>query len=56
MRVHGFTAGGVTFFQCAPPSMVTLIAPSSVPVQMMPSFLGDGESAVIAPCGEGSTS
>ncbi len=49
MRVHGFIAGGVTFVQCAPPSMVTEIAPSSVPAQRIESFRGDADSAVIAP-------
>src|SRR5215469_3566021 len=49
--VHGLIDGGVTFFQVAPPSVVTCTLPSSVPAQMTFRLFGEGESAVIAPRG-----
>src|SRR5262245_2777243 len=55
MRVHGVTAGGVTFCHFAPPSIVPWILPSSVPAQMTFWLRGDSESAVILPNGDGVT-
>ena len=37
--------GGVMLFQCAPPSVVSQIRPSSVPAQMRLMSSGDGASA-----------
>src|SRR5690242_7031406 len=51
MRVHALICGGVTFFHVAPPSIVTWILPSSVPAQMTLRSRGDGDSAVMLPCG-----
>src|SRR5690348_2130406 len=56
IRVQGLIAGGVTLAQCAPPSDVVWITPSSVPAQRMLMFRVDGESAVIVPNAEGFTS
>ena len=55
MRVHGLIAGGVTLVHFAPPSVVTWMLPSSVPAQSTFDARGDGESAVIEPCGPGVT-
>src|SRR5205823_3377204 len=38
---------GVTFEQCWPSSLVTWTNPSSVPVQIVPFFIGDSASAKI---------
>src|SRR6185312_1753093 len=48
-RHHGFNCGGVTLSQCAPPSCVTQIRPSSVPAQSRFPFNGDGASAYTTP-------
>jgi hypothetical protein len=42
MRPHGGTVSGVTFRQCAPPSVVSWISPSSVPTQISSGDRGDG--------------
>ena len=55
MRVHGLIAAGVTLLHFTPPSVVTEIVPSSVPVQMIPMFLLDSDIAVIAPAAFGVT-
>src|SRR5689334_7341735 len=55
MRVHGLIAAGVTFDQLRPPSNVAWMAPSSVPAQITPRFLGDGDNAVMLPNGAGVT-
>ena len=39
---HSGTPGGVTFFQVAPPSVVSCTSPSSVPIQIWPARIGDG--------------
>ena len=41
----GFSSGGVTLFQCAPPSVVVQISPSSVPAQMRLTSSGERPSA-----------
>ena len=51
MRVHGLMAGGVTLAHVAPPSVVTWMFPSSVPAHSTVARSGEGDSAVIAPCG-----
>src|SRR5579872_6664280 len=56
MRVHGLISGGVTLLQCAPPSIVTLITPSSEPDQSTLRLRGEGERAVMLPCGPTFTS
>ncbi len=56
MRVHAAMALGVTLVHLAPPSVVTWMLPSSVPAQITPSSRGEGERAVIVPCGPGVTS
>ena len=38
---------GATLFQCAPPSRVSWIKPSSVPAQMRFASLGEGASASV---------
>src|SRR5437867_9289652 len=55
IRVHGLMAGGVTFVQFAPRSVVTWMLPSSVPAQSTRRSRGEGESAVIVPNGAGVT-
>src|SRR5690242_1747571 len=55
MRVHGLIAAGVTFFHVEPPSVVTWMTPSSLPVQMVLMSRGDGDSAVMLPNGAGAT-
>ena len=42
---HGVSCFGVTLSQCAPPSRVRQISPSSVPAQISPSAAGEGASA-----------
>ena len=46
---QGFNCGGVTLSQCAPPSCVTQIRPSSVPAQIRFSSSGEGASAYTTP-------
>ena len=41
----GFNSGGVTLSQCAPPSAVVQIRPSSVPAQMRLTSSGESPSA-----------
>src|SRR6185503_18069473 len=55
MRVHGLIDGGVTLVQVAPPSRVTLIAPSSDPDQRINGDFGLGAIAVRQPIGLGFT-
>src|SRR6476469_239277 len=55
IRVHGLIAAGVMLVQCAPPSVVVWICPSSVPAQSTPALRGEGEKAVIVPNGAGVT-
>src|SRR5581483_5205600 len=55
MRVHGLMAGGVTFFQVRPPSIVTCTLPSSVPAHSTFTLFGEGDSAVMVPRGPGVT-
>ena len=43
--IHGPSCGGVTSFQCAPPSAVVWIRPSSVPAQMRLTSSGEGATA-----------
>ena len=40
--LHGVSAGGVTSRQFFPSSSVTLIRPSSVPIQTSGARIGDG--------------
>src|SRR6478735_12431595 len=54
-RAHGFTEGGVTLVQFAPPSVVTWMTPSSLPVQMILMSRGLALSAVMLPAGAGVT-
>src|SRR4051794_17986019 len=54
-RVHGLTAGGVTFVHVAPPSIVTWRNPSSVPAHRTRTSRGEGPSAVMLPNGAGVT-
>src|SRR5579875_1028101 len=46
---HGFSSGGVTLFQCWPPSVVNQINPSSVPAQRRSALKGEGASAYTTP-------
>src|SRR5512146_1987157 len=55
IRVHGLICAGVTLLQLVPPSMVTWTLPSSVPAQITLTLRGDGDSAVMEPCGDGVT-
>src|SRR3954466_3885751 len=55
MRVHGLIAGGVTFVHFAPPSIVTWIMPSSLPVQITLRLRGESAIAVRLPNGAGVT-
>src|SRR5579883_500852 len=43
--LHGVSCGGVTLRQCAPPSAVFQISPSSVPAQSRLACMGDGAIA-----------
>ena len=44
--LHGVSSGGVMLFQFLPPSRVIQIRPSSVPAQIVFTFLNEGASAV----------
>ena len=43
---HADNCGGVMLLQCAPPSVVSQISPSSVPAQMRLTSTGDGAQRV----------
>ena len=43
--LQGIRSGGVMFFQFFPPSRVTQMSPSSVPAQIVFTFLNDGATA-----------
>ena len=43
--LQGVSAGGVTFFQLLPPSVVTWMSPSSLPAQMTLALRGLGATA-----------
>src|SRR5262245_59473846 len=55
MRVHGLIDVGVTLVQVAPPSRVTLMAPSSEPDHRINGDFGLGAIAVRLPIGLGLT-